>query len=120
MLVCPSDHHIADTDAFVAAAERGAVLAREGWLVAFGIQADRPETGFGYIRRGAGVSAGGSELGFRIDRFVEKPDRLRAQAFLDDGGYDLALGVFVVLFLALLPALVWFRNLQKQDFDEAE
>ena len=39
---------------------------------------------------------------------------------MHDGGYDLALGVFVVLFLALLPALVWFRNLQKQDFDEAE
>ncbi len=94
MLVCPSDHHIADTDAFVAAAERGAVLAGEGWLVAFGIQADRPETGFGYIRRGAGVSVGGSELGFRIDRFVEKPERSRAKAFLDEGGYDWNGGIF--------------------------
>ena len=40
--------------------------------------------------------------------------------FAHDGGYDLAIGVFVILFLTLLPALVWFRNLQKQDFEEAE
>ncbi|MCH2487840.1 MAG: NTP transferase domain-containing protein [Erythrobacter sp.] len=94
MLVCPSDHHIADAAAFVAAAERSAVLAREGWLVAFGIHADRPETGFGYIRRGAAVSVGRSELGFRIDHFVEKPDRSRAQAFLNEGGYDWNGGIF--------------------------
>ena len=96
MLVCPSDHHIGDTLAFVAAAEHGASLAREGWLVALGIYADRPETGFGYIKRGATVSTGGADLGFRIDRFVEKPDRARAQAFLDEGGYDWNGGIFTL------------------------
>ena len=104
MLVCPSDHHIADTAAFIAAAREGASLAREGWLVSFGIHADRPETGFGYIRRGEPVASTG---GFRIDRFVEKPDRTRAQAFLDEGGYDWNGGIFAFTagrFLAELEA----------------
>ena len=98
MLVCPSDHHIADTPAFHAAAESGAALAEEGWLVAFGIRANRPETGFGYIKRGEPVAPAhpGDKAsgGLRIDRFVEKPDRARAQHFLDDGGYDWNGGIF--------------------------
>ena len=55
MLVCPSDHHIADCEAFAAAARSAAALACEGWLVSFGIEAERPETGFGYLRRGEAV-----------------------------------------------------------------
>src|SRR5690606_12986143 len=37
MLVCPSDHHIADEPAFRAAAAAAAGLAAADWLVAFGI-----------------------------------------------------------------------------------
>lgn len=94
MLVCPSDHHIADTEAFVAAAGQGAALAREGWLVAFGIHASRPDTGFGYIKRGAAIVEGSSNGGFRVDRFVEKPDRERAECFLEAGDYDWNGGIF--------------------------
>ena len=53
MLVCPSDHHIADLQAFTDAATSAASLASDGWLVAFGIEARKPETGFGYIKCGA-------------------------------------------------------------------
>ncbi len=51
LLVMPSDHLIGDPDAFLEAVRRGAPLAREGWLVTFGIRPDRAETGYGYIRR---------------------------------------------------------------------
>ena len=37
-----------------------------------------------------------------------------------DGGYDIALITFIGLFLCLMPALIWFRKLQKQDSDESE
>jgi len=40
--------------------------------------------------------------------------------FAHDGGYGLAIITFVILFIALLPALISFRNLQKQGFDEEE
>ena len=90
MLVCPSDHHIGDPAAFNRAAAAAARLAGEGWLVAIGIEATAPETGFGYIKRGAPISADG----FAVEKFVEKPDAARAQAFLDDGGYSWNGGIF--------------------------
>src|SRR5690606_36169143 len=55
MLVCPSDHHIADCEAFAVAAKAAAELAAEGWLVSFGIEATAPETGFGYLKHGEAV-----------------------------------------------------------------
>jgi mannose-1-phosphate guanylyltransferase/mannose-1-phosphate guanylyltransferase/mannose-6-phosphate isomerase len=57
MLVCPSDHHIADPDAFRAAALAAAELARQDYLVSFGIAADRPETGYGYVELDRTVAA---------------------------------------------------------------
>jgi mannose-1-phosphate guanylyltransferase/mannose-6-phosphate isomerase len=89
MLVCPSDHHIADIAAFAAAARAAAALAQDDWMVSFGITAIAPETGFGYIKRGAPLPGG-----FAVERFVEKPDLATAQAFLADGGYSWNGGIF--------------------------
>ena len=104
MLVCPSDHHIADTDAFITAANRAAALARQGQMVAFGIAATRPETGYGYIKRGEAI-----EGGYRVDRFVEKPDLTRAQGFLADGGYSWNGGIFAFAAGAFLAELATHR-----------
>lgn len=90
MLVCPSDHHIADQAAFQNAAATAAGLAAEGWLVAFGIDPHAPETGFGYIKQGEALERGG----WKIDRFVEKPDLARARAFLAEGGFYWNGGIF--------------------------
>ena len=90
LLVCPSDHHIGDPQSFVAAARAGARLASEGWLVAFGIEATAPETGYGYIRSGEALG----KLGFKVAEFVEKPDRARAEAFVADGSYSWNGGIF--------------------------
>ena len=89
MLVCPSDHHIADMPAFVAAAEAAAALARDDWMVAFGITPTHPETGYGYIKR-----AGELPGGYAVERFVEKPDRETAERFLNDGGFSWNGGIF--------------------------
>lgn len=92
MLVCPSDHHIADPAAFSAAAATAAELAAQDWMVAFGIEATRPETGFGYILAGEAIA--GATSGKRVERFVEKPDAARAARFLDHGGYSWNGGIF--------------------------
>ena len=89
LLVCPSDHHIADVAGFRAVAQAAAALAHDGFMVAFGIAPDRPETGYGYILRGQDLPGG-----HRIERFVEKPDRERAEQFLADGGYSWNGGIF--------------------------
>lgn len=102
MLVCPSDHHVADRDAFCAAAFAAAALAREDYLVSFGIAPDRPETGYGYLQRGEPLAGG-----FAIRRFVEKPDRATAGTYLASGEYSWNGGIFALRvghFLAELAA----------------
>ena len=104
MLVCPSDHHISDTAAFREAAEAAARLAEDDWLVSFGITPTSPETGFGYIRRGAPL-----EGGFQVERFVEKPDLATAERFLADGNYSWNGGIFVFRAGAFLDELARHR-----------
>jgi mannose-1-phosphate guanylyltransferase/mannose-6-phosphate isomerase len=104
MLVCPSDHHIADAEAFRQAAHAAARLAEQDWLVAFGIAPDAPETGYGYIRRGAPL-----EGGFQVERFVEKPDRATAEQFLANGHYSWNGGIFVYRAGAFLEELRRYR-----------
>ncbi len=91
LLVLPADHLIGDTEHFREAVEQALPAARDGWLVTFGIRPDRPETGFGYIRRGDGIG----EHAFQVAQFVEKPALKTAQAYLEDGGYDWNSGMFL-------------------------
>jgi mannose-1-phosphate guanylyltransferase/mannose-1-phosphate guanylyltransferase/mannose-6-phosphate isomerase len=104
MLVCPSDHHVADHEAFRAAAHAAAALAREDWLVSFGIAADRPETGYGYLRRGEPLPGG-----YAIREFVEKPDLARAKAYLASGDYSWNGGIFAFRAGHLLAELAAHR-----------
>lgn len=90
LLVMPSDHVIADVPAFHAAIAKGAALARQDWIVTFGITPDGPETGFGYIADGDAL-----EGGFAVDRFIEKPPLADAQAMLAAGGYSWNAGIFL-------------------------
>lgn len=105
MLVCPSDHHIADVAAFQAAARAATALAREDWLVSFGIEATGPETGFGYLQRGEPIG----DLGFKVASFVEKPDLARAQEFLASGSYAWNGGIFAFRVGAFLAELEQHR-----------
>ena len=104
MLVCPSDHHIADVSAFRDAACAAAQLAEDDWLVAFGITATAPETGYGYIRRGAPL-----EGGFQVESFVEKPNLATAEQFLADGNYSWNGGIFVFKASTFLDELARHR-----------
>ena len=100
MLLLPSDHIIADEAAFAAAVERAATAARAGALATFGITPERPETGYGYIRRGAPVD--GIAGVFRVAEFVEKPGSALAEHFVASGEHFWNGGMFlfpVALFL---------------------
>jgi mannose-1-phosphate guanylyltransferase/mannose-6-phosphate isomerase len=90
LLVMPADHAIADSAAFAAAIHAAAKAAAEGRLVTFGIVPDRPETGYGYIQRGA--AHGGWAA---VRRFVEKPDWRTAESYLLSGEYLWNSGMFV-------------------------
>lgn len=89
LLVLPADHLISDQEAFQLAVSQARTLAEEGYLTTFGIQPDRPETGFGYIEKGAAL-----EQGYKVVRFVEKPDADTAQQYLESGQYVWNSGMF--------------------------
>jgi len=90
LLVLPADHAIRDVPAFQQAVRVALTVAEAGHLATFGVVATRPETGYGYIQRGA--AAGG---GFRIARFVEKPNVERAREFLVSGDHYWNSGMFM-------------------------
>ncbi|WP_294250186.1 mannose-1-phosphate guanylyltransferase/mannose-6-phosphate isomerase [uncultured Sphingomonas sp.] len=92
ILVMPSDHVISDVDAFHAAIDSALPLVNEGWLVTFGITPDSPETGYGWIKIGEEELAPGVH---RVDRFVEKPPRDRAEAMLASGDHAWNGGIFL-------------------------
>jgi mannose-1-phosphate guanylyltransferase / mannose-6-phosphate isomerase len=94
LLVLPADHVIRNVAAFHAAVTVAQRAAEDGALVTFGVVPDKPETGYGYIRRGANY--GGNAVGVhRIAAFVEKPDAARAAQFLASGEYLWNSGMFL-------------------------
>ena len=102
LLVLPADHVIGDPVAFREAVERAAVHAAEGWLMTFGVVPSRAETGYGYIERGAPLP--GSEA-FTVQRFVEKPDALRAADYVASGRHLWNSGMFLFRAKGFLNAL---------------
>ena len=101
LLVMPSDHIIEDARAFHAAVRAALPLVEEDWLVTFGIQADAPETGYGYIQVGEALAKGVH----RVRRFIEKPDAERAEAMIAQGDHVWNGGIFLFRADAYLDAL---------------
>ena len=102
MLVMPADHVIQDHAALYACIEQGKKLAQSGHLVTFGITPSRPETGYGYIKKGDGNA---------VAAFVEKPDLETAQRYLASGEYFWNSGIF------MMRATVWLEELSRFQAD---
>lgn len=91
MLVMPSDHMFQQPHAFHQAVASAQSIAEAGYLVTFGINPTRPETGYGYIKQGASLG----QKAYSVERFLEKPQKAKAQAMLEDGGYYWNAGIFL-------------------------
>jgi mannose-1-phosphate guanylyltransferase/mannose-6-phosphate isomerase len=112
VLVVPSDHEIATDAGFWDTIAAGAPAARDGRIVVFGVTPTQPETGYGYIEAGKAEGTGAPGGPVPVARFVEKPDRARAEAYMADGGYYWNTGIFLfsaaamkAAFLAHAPAI---------------
>jgi mannose-1-phosphate guanylyltransferase/mannose-6-phosphate isomerase len=90
LLVLPADHLIRSVRAFQEAVAKALPAAVAGQLVTFGVVAGGPETGYGYIERGAR-----SGTAYRIARFIEKPTARRAREFVRSGKYYWNSGLFL-------------------------
>ena len=99
LAVFPADHYIRQPKRFLGLIRKGQEVASQGWLVTLGIKPTRPETGYGYVQRGAILEDEQSkELRadtFRVVRFTEKPDREQAEAYVRTGDYYWNSGIFI-------------------------
>ncbi|HEX8168851.1 MAG TPA: mannose-1-phosphate guanylyltransferase/mannose-6-phosphate isomerase [Beijerinckiaceae bacterium] len=82
MLVVAADHVIRDVPAFLEAVAKARDAAAGGHLMLFGIEPDRPATGYGYIRPGTAEIGPGC---FKVEAFIEKPDIRTARSYVDQG-----------------------------------
>ena len=103
LLLLPTDHAVADNQAFVAALASARHATRHGQLALFGVSPDRPETGYGYIRAGERQADGLRH----VDAFVEKPGAEQARALANAPDHFWNSGMFVFRardYLTLLAA----------------
>ncbi|HEY6643525.1 mannose-1-phosphate guanylyltransferase/mannose-6-phosphate isomerase [Povalibacter sp.] len=100
LLVLPADHVIKDVAAFRAAIEIGRQAAEQGKLVTFGVVPDKPETGYGYIKRAAGEGPT-----YPIAEFVEKPDIATATRYVESKEYYWNSGMFLFRATVILDEL---------------
>jgi mannose-1-phosphate guanylyltransferase len=99
--VVPSDHHVANEPAFRATVAAAFASAAAGRLTTIGIVPARAETGYGYVERGAEIAPGC----FAVERFVEKPERAAAEAFVAGGKHLWNAGMFFFRARDMLAAI---------------
>lgn len=90
--VFPSDHYIEHDEVLLDAIKKAVKVARDGYLVTFGLKPLRPETGFGYIEIGEKIDDEGT---YKAKRFVEKPPFEVAKRLYESGTHYWNSGMFV-------------------------
>ena len=90
ILVVPSDHKIKNTKKFIKSISEGEKLAKQGYIVTFGIKPDYADTGFGYIKIGDET-----EGAYKVSKFVEKPDLKTAKRYLSKDNMFWNSGIFM-------------------------
>jgi len=118
MAVLPADHYIGETEAYLDTLRRGIEAATHGDYVTIGIRPTRAETGYGYIEVGSELDPGV----FRARRFVEKPNRQRAEQFVANGNFLWNSGMFFFLASRILEAIDQHLpglGVELQRYDEA-
>jgi mannose-1-phosphate guanylyltransferase / mannose-6-phosphate isomerase len=106
LVVTPADQTVKTPEAFALALQNSIREASTGSIVILGITPDKPETGFGYIKRQGGIGANSEYV---VEKFVEKPNLEMAAAYLESGDYSWNGGMFVVKASVWLAALAHFR-----------
>ena len=97
MIVLPSDHLISDEDEFRNVIKNADEFVRENKeaIITLGMEPSRPETGYGYIRYGKDEKEINNHKVIKVDAFVEKPNKEKAEAYIKEGNYLWNGGMFL-------------------------
>jgi mannose-1-phosphate guanylyltransferase/mannose-6-phosphate isomerase len=93
VFISPSDHIISPVDRFTEYFKLAEEIAKAGHILTFGIRPDRPETAYGYIKKGGRIDGLAGSL-YKVDRFAEKPDVETAIRYINEGDYYWNSGMF--------------------------
>lgn len=108
MVIIPSDHLIKDCEEFKKTLELSIQLANKADnIITIGIKPTYPETGYGYIKIGKENDNAWKKDVFRVDRFVEKPDKKTAEGYIESNDYLWNSGMFV------LKVSTLYKNMKK-------
>ncbi|MGA1847122.1 mannose-1-phosphate guanylyltransferase/mannose-6-phosphate isomerase [Deferribacter abyssi] len=91
VFISPSDHIISPASEFADYVKAAEKLAKNGYIVTFGIVPTKPETGYGYINKGEKIDSNC----YKVNKFVEKPNLETAQKYLESGNYFWNSGMFM-------------------------
>lgn len=106
LLVLPADHVIGSNDGFYKSIEIAAKNAEQGNLVTFGVTPSHANTEYGYIKKAESVKLGGH----KVERFIEKPNKENAEAFLKQDDYVWNSGMFMFKVDTLLEEYKLYAN----------
>lgn len=119
MVVLPADHNIKDSKEFNRVLMSAVETAKnEHSLVTIGIEPNRPETGYGYIRFDTQktLEMAGKPV-YKVKNFTEKPDSATARQFLKSGDYLWNSGMFIWKTSVIIEA---FKNYLPEVYELME
>ncbi|MEN6332403.1 MAG: mannose-1-phosphate guanylyltransferase [Smithella sp.] len=113
MVVLPSDHAIADAAKFLQVINAAVqTAANEDALVTIGIKPASPQTGYGYIEKGALIESKTTEEVSHVKSIHEKPDYKQALEFVKSGNFYWNSGMFIWKSSAILKSISrWLPDL---------
>jgi len=115
----PADHVIEKQATFEHAVANATQLAKQGYLVTFGLTPQQPDTGFGYIQVGdlmTSIDVADSITAHHVKSFAEKPTIDIAKQYVDSGDYLWNAGIFCFTAQTFLDAL---ENHAKEVFQSS-
>ena len=97
MVVLPSDHLIKDEDKFreIVECADNFVKSNDNSIITLGMKPSRAETGYGYIKYGNEEINLNKHKIIKVDSFVEKPNKEKAEEYLEEGTYLWNGGMFL-------------------------
>jgi mannose-1-phosphate guanylyltransferase len=92
----PADAMIHDTAAFQQQLKEAvAFVSKDPSILTFSITPTHPSTGFGYLQLGGKIAGWESAGPHQVEKFVEKPDAVRAKQYFEGGSHGWNAGMFV-------------------------
>lgn len=101
IVTVPIDHIFSNEDEAMNLIIDAGGLLEEGSIITFGVKCTKPETGYGYIKAGNRLSLNY----YKVDSFIEKPQKELAEKFFKEGGWFWNVGIFLFSIRTFLEEL---------------